>query len=86
MIVIRVELWRKGNPHDVKVLGVAKIANVSRFGADSKRGDYKAVLYGGRSGRVVQRRVSVAGFPRLRLTAWDLLLRVLREAYGERNR
>jgi hypothetical protein len=83
MIVIRVELWRKGNPHDVQVLGVAKLRNV---GDGTERvGNYRATFYGGRSGRVVQQRVAVSGFPRLRLTVWDLVYRALREAYGRRN-
>ena len=43
MIVVKIELWRKGNPKDVTLLGVIKIA-LCRVTKDLKHGDYDVEL------------------------------------------
>jgi len=82
MIRVTVELL----PHGFgppQHLGTATVANDGR--GTHNEGSYAAVL--SRRGRPSSawRRTRVEGFPRRRLTAWDLLYRVLRKAVGDRN-
>ena len=43
MVVVKIELWKKGNPKDITVLGVIKIALVG-LTEDGKHGDYDVKL------------------------------------------
>jgi len=81
MIRVEIKLWPRGDRSKEKTLGAINIANEGT-GSPTK-GNYKAALFGkgGRRLKVVK----VEGFPRRRLLAHDLLLRVLRAAYGDRN-
>ena len=80
MIVIKVELWPRGNAARKKVLGTAKIAN-DGTGTETRgryvfelRGRLERVLASGR----------VHHFPRKRLNAWDLLYACLKQSIGHR--
>jgi len=82
MIRVTVELV-PGGVGKPKLLGTAVISN--RGGLEGHRvGNYEVMFWERRRGKAL-RSVQVEGFPRLRLTAWDLLYRALREAFGERN-
>lgn len=90
MLVIRIELWPKGDESRAREIGRGLIANV---GGTDQVGDYEVRLLKSaeyaksydprRPG--VWRRGTVAGFPRLRLGPWDLLLRALVAACGARS-
>lgn len=85
MIVCKLEMWPGGREDLAYSLGVATIANV---GGDASTGEYdvklfKAERYSPKSG--VWKRGKVAGFPRLRLGPYDLLLRALAACIGQRN-
>lgn len=84
MIVVTVEL-RSARTGRRRLLGAAVIGNDEKESIESRgvRGTYHASL-SGRNGRP-WKAVTVRGFPRKRLLAWDLLFRVLREAVGGRN-
>ncbi len=78
MIKVTVELWKKGNPNDIEVLGSAEITN---DGSGSKgRGNYNYVLR--RRGNRTWKRGHIAGFNRQMLSVWVLLLWVLADAIG----
>ena len=64
-----------------EVLGTMTIANTSKNLLS--RGDYHYKIHNKRGARF--REGFVENFPRKRLLAWDLLYRVLRHAFGERN-
>lgn len=94
MIVVKIELWPGGDNTRARTLQEGIIYNT---GGDHTTGEYEFKLskVGGfktpvdlmRRGDVrnVLRTGEVKGFPRLRLYAHDLLFRVLRIAFGERN-
>lgn len=93
MIVVTVELW-PGGTGKPQHLGTAVIANDGT--GDAQHGNYKAALAGKGRGypsikqlvdrsHHVWRTAYVSNFPRKRLTAWDLLYRVLSVAVAERN-
>jgi hypothetical protein len=81
VVVITVELWRKGDPNNKIELGSARITNTG--GGTETKGNYIAAIFGKR-GRHMET-VSIAGFPRKRLMAWDLIFRALRAAFEQRN-
>ncbi len=83
MIVIRMELWPRGDRSRAKHLGTATIANV---GGSQSVGNYRAELSTRGNNPRPWRSGSVTGFPRLRLGAWDLLFRALQAIVGDRNR
>ena len=88
MIVIRIELWPKGDKGMARLLGEGHIANV---GGDLDYGNYRVSLL--RSPEYAKasnvgkpwRRGEVSHFPRRRLGPWDLLLRALVATVGARN-
>lgn len=100
MIVIRLEMWPKGDHTRARSLGVATITNV---GGNLKIGEYEATLfksaeYSDRAEKrpihemltkpkshEIWRKGKVSGFPRLKLGPWDLLFRVLRALVAGRN-
>lgn len=81
MVVIKVELWPGGDATRAKKLGEAHIWNKSNLAPISNYG-FSIFDKAGRQFR----RGDVKGFPRNRLLAWDLLFRVLRAAFGGRNK
>lgn len=81
MIVIKIELWPAGNKDRKQLLGVAVIAN-DGTGSDSI-GNYKYQIFG-RNNRPL-RAGRITSFPRNILLGWDLLTRVLKQAFGARN-
>ena len=83
MLKITVELISAISPERNQVLGTAIIA-LQETNAPGTTGGYQAA-FKGKGGRLL-RAVGVAGFPRKRLLAWDLLARALVEAFGERNK
>jgi len=80
MIEVKVTLIPFGIGKPVE-LGSAVIYNNGK-GTHTK-GNYRALIKGKRGQGL--RDVNVEDFPRTRLLAWDLLYRVLREAFGDRN-
>lgn len=84
MLYARLELWPGGDRSRRKVLGHVTISNDGTSG-DPRRGDYAAQVYGD-GGRRQLEEAHVFGFPRLRLTGWDLLLRALLAARWYKQR
>lgn len=95
MIYIRIELWPGGDRKRAKLLHEGVVWN---RGGTAARGEYgyKLSVTGGfeasedvmrtcTMGRRVLRAGDVRDFPRKRLSAWDLLLRALKAAVGDRN-
>jgi hypothetical protein len=94
VIYVKIEIWPGGDNTRARTLQEGLIYNV---GGDRSTGEYEFKLskVGGfrapvealRSARVknVLRSGEIKGFPRLRLYAHDLLFRVLRLAFGDRN-
>lgn len=82
MIRITVELDQYGLGEHTEILGTAQINNIGTGTPTS--GNYRYTIWG-KGGREIARG-EINNFPRKRLLAWDLLLRVLLDALGERNR
>lgn len=90
MLYVRIELWPMGNREKARLLGEAEIANDGES-PDPALGNYVARLlkspeYAKRPGTWKTGRVT--GFQRTSRFQgpWDLLLRVLLSAVGDRNR
>lgn len=83
MIKITVELDSAISEDRDAVLGTATIS-LQEVNNKGTVGGYRAV-FRDKAGRVL-RDVTIEGFPRKRLLAWDLLTRCLEQAFGERNR
>lgn len=86
MVVIRAELWKKGNPEDKVLLGVAYIKN-NGFGSEINQniGDYYVEITKKNSETHIFKQGKVLNFPRKKLGVWDLLYRALKEIVGDRN-
>lgn len=99
MIVVKVELWPRGNPEGAKLLGTAKISNI---GGSLTKGDYDCILcdsieipeeaieaykllFYAKNGKRVWKECTVEKFPRKNLLVWDLIYRALRSMIGDRN-
>jgi hypothetical protein len=88
MLVVRIELWPFGDQTKARLLGEGRICNE---GGDQNTGEYSVNLL--RSPEYAKqanvgkswRKGRVFGFPRLKLGPWDLLLRCLVAAVGDRN-
>lgn len=80
MLVIKIELWPYGDQSKSKILGTSLICNDGT--GDKETGNYYAVFKDDKE----ERKCEVKGFPRLKLNAFDLLYRCLRESFGERNK
>jgi hypothetical protein len=90
MLVLKLELWKGGNPNDVEELGRTYIHNVG-CSQDHKRGDYEvlvarkgyhdhhSVFRGGK----VARTGEVKNYPRLSYNVWRLIIRALLSAFPE---
>jgi hypothetical protein len=83
MIIVRVELWPRGDKSKARCLGEAEIANV---GGTKEIGDYDVRLLKWGAGRRTWKKGRLAGFPRLKLGPWDLLYRALAAIVHDRNR
>lgn len=83
MLVITVELWPGGSQEHKRVIHEGKIGLVSTEN-ERARGNYKYWFSSKTLGRTL-REGYIHGFPRKRLSAWDLLYRCLKDALGERN-
>jgi len=81
MVVIRVEMWPKGDQSKAYLLGQASITNNAE--GTLTRGNYVAQFFD-KAGHLWRGGV-VTGFPRKRLLVWDLLYRALKAAVGDRN-
>jgi hypothetical protein len=86
MLYVRMELWPRGHRSEAKVLGEATISNI---GGTKKRGNYQVLLSRRHRSfedpvrpkpKEVWRTFEMKDFPRLSLTAWDLLCRALKGA------
>ena len=88
MIVIKIEMWPCGDSTQARLLGEGRICNV---GGTAQQGNYSVNLLKSpeyaKEGNIVKswRKGTVTGFPRLKLGPWDLLLRGLVSAIGNRN-
>jgi hypothetical protein len=99
MIVVKLEMWPKGDPTKARSLGVATISNV---GGTTSSGDYEAVLLKSeeytrgplrpledriRDPKVseIWRKGQIYGFDRVKLGPWDLLFRALGGLVSNRN-
>jgi hypothetical protein len=88
MLVIKIEMWPRGDASKARLLGEGRICNE---GGDMKTGNYSVNLLKSpeyaKDGNVGKswRKGTVSGFPRQKLGPWDLLLRGLVSAIGSRN-
>lgn len=80
MIVLKMELWPFGIERLKRTIAEAKIVNDGT--GDDTIGNYDVEL---RHKSRLFRKCRVEGFPRQRLTAWDILCRALNTAIGKRN-
>lgn len=83
MLVVTIELWPGGDATLKQTLGTARIGNTGDGTPDI--GEYRAAIRHENMGARDWKRVKIAGFPRQKRNAWDLLFRVLRAAVGSRN-
>ncbi len=77
------ELWPYGDKSKARHLGTAWIANDAS--GDRNTGHYWVKLFSRGKQKRLWKEGTVHDFPRLRLTAWDLLYRSLRNILGSRN-
>lgn len=88
MIVVKIELWPKGDKSKAQVLGEIEITNDAKGTQDL--GNYNVKLFKwneertGRGG--IWKQGKVAGFPRKSRGPYDLLLRALLALVGDRNK
>lgn len=100
MLIIRIEMWPKGDHTRARSLGIATIANV---GGTAEAGDYEARLFKSPeysssaekrplelmltrpTAKETWRKGTVEGFKRLRHGPWDLLFRALGSLISDRN-
>jgi hypothetical protein len=92
MIVVKIEMWPKGDASSAREIGRTYIYNA---GGTDKRGDYEVrVCREGsfdpdvqaiRSGKGFTRTGRVEGYPRLAYNVWRLILRALRSAFPEES-
>lgn len=80
MVVVDLTMWPVGEQKNARSLGRIEISNI---GGTVYQGDYEANLYDKNNN--LYKTVFIDYFPRLELSAFDLLYRVLKEAVGERN-
>lgn len=87
MLRVAIELWPGGDRQNRREIGVAHIA-LEGLSADRSRGDYRVqIARARRNAKRLSRWRSgeTRNFPRLRLNAWDLVYRALRDVVGERT-
>lgn len=76
MIVVTIDLWRRGDPKQVVRLGKVLIAN-DGTSADPRRGSYTARVFGRKDRPLPGRNVVVSNFARQSRTVFTLLKIVL---------
>lgn len=86
MIIVKIELWPYGDESKKSDLGRIEIANdvTKTLTTGGSKGDYKVTLFQ-RGGKRVWRSLDIIDFPRKRLTAYDLVYRILKDVVGGRN-
>lgn len=84
MIKITAELFPHGSEIGKRHLGTLVIANTGT--GTVKVGNYRYVLYKAGSSVRFWKEGEIKGFPRLRLLVWDLLYRILRDLFDDRNK
>ena len=77
MLVVRIELWPKGDRRQAKVLHTAQIANNGK--GSLTVGNYTAT-FSARGGKTRWRTSRVSNFPRKAKGAWYLLYEALKNA------
>lgn len=84
MVVVKIEMWPRGDESKKYPLAEMHIANV---GGNASSGDYEFVAYGKGGQRWPGQRGTgrIERFPRKRLMAFDLLFRCLKIMVGPRN-
>lgn len=84
MIVVKVELWPKGDKGRARSLGFAEIANTTH--ETGEPGSYHTTLFKWGQGRRVWRTGKITGFDRKNEGPWDLLLYCLWQCLEDRVR
>jgi len=96
MIVVKIELWPKGDANRAKELGRIYIANTGGLKTD-KKGDYKVAVcrkgstkcpmpVNGKAAIKAARLGEVKNFPRKSYSVWRLISRALLSAFPEENK
>jgi len=87
MIVVKIELWPKGDSQKAREIGRSYIANV---GGNMKKGDYEIAVCRRGSKRCpwfgetkAVRQGTIKNFPRLSYNVWRLVTRALLSAFPE---
>ena len=81
MIKITIEMWRHGNPIDVKTLGHIHIRNDGT--GTEKRGNYTVELTKPNSNKI--RSVRIKNFPRKSYDVFNLIWRCLNEVFKRKS-
>ena len=76
MIKITIEVWPRGFETNKRTVATAIIAN--DISGTKTNGNYWAKLYKRR--KAPWKEVKITGFPRQKLSVWELLYRILKEA------
>lgn len=90
MLVVRIELWPRGDRSQAREIATGMIVNDGK--GTTEMGLYDVLLLKRNRGVIrvahvgdVWKRGRVEGFPRKRLGPWDLLFRALASIVGDRN-
>ena len=79
MIVVKIELWKKGDPEDVELIGVMRIFNTGKHPDHPMKGDYEARILRAPSFNRITRASRLENWPRLQKTIWHMLGHLLRD-------
>jgi hypothetical protein len=90
VLVVKIELWKRGNPQDKEEIGRMYIANVGgtkeRGNYDvsvCKRGNYDVPKHLNPDGPEPVRIGYVGNYPRLTYNVWRLVVRALKSCFPE---
>lgn len=90
MLVVKIELWPRGDRTKSREIGRTYIANVSGGGkradyevAVCRKGSNKCPLVPNRPAIKAARRGEVKDYPRLSYNVWRLVIRALKSAFPE---
>jgi hypothetical protein len=93
MIVVKIEMWPRGDESQMYELGRTYIYNAGGSRTSTKKADYEVrvcrkgkydfTLHDLQSGTGFVRRGRVEGYPRLAYNIWRLILRALKAAFPE---
>jgi hypothetical protein len=84
MLVIKIEKWPYGDASKATSLGYMTVANTGS--GTRSRGKYSVRLFRAGKQERIWKTAQIENFPRLRLSAWDLLYLTLHEFFGTRSR